>query len=181
MQNRLRFLVAAFVVALFAVTACTSTTAANSPSTNTSGTGANVQSTPGSVTPAGAVQMGTWRMTVHGAQAYPTQWNPPAGMPGMWGHMGAGSMAVVLDVSAQNTATPGPGAGTAYAGPRCALRGGWGMMGPMMGYGAYGWQMMAPGLYRGPMAYRVPTSTHQFTLVCANPATGSQASWNIGF
>lgn len=188
------------VVILFAVTACSGTGTAgttNPSSTTTTPRGAplttqptpaTTQPMPGSVTPSGLVRVGAWMMTVHGAQAYPNHWNAPAGMPGMWGRddrgwsdMGPGYMAVVLDVSAQTSATPVPSTGAPYAGPLCTLRGGWGMMGPMMGYGAYGWQMMSPGLYRGPMAYMVPTSMRQFTVLCADPATGNQASWHIGF
>lgn len=173
---------AAFLVAVLVVgTACVGATGTNAPSAGTSGTSVTIQPTPGSVTPTGPVQLGSWMMTVHSAQAYQHEWQAPAGMPGNWGHMGAGNMAVVLDVSAQNRATPPPGGSTAYTGPACTLRGGSGMMGPMMGNGAYGWQMMAPGTYRGPMAYMAPTSTRQFTLQCTDQATGRQASWNIGF
>lgn len=50
----------------------------------------------------------------------------------------------------------------------------------MMGNGAYGWQMMAPGVYRGPMAYMAPTSMRQFTLVCTDPNSGTRTSWQIG-
>lgn len=170
-------LVAIFITVILLATAC----AGNGAATPTSATSVNPQPTPGSVTPSGPVRVGAWMMTVHGAQAYPNHWNAPVGMPGSWGQMGAGHMAVVLDVSAQSSATPSPNTGAAYAGPRCTLRGGSGMMGPMMGNGAYGWQMMSPGLYRGPMAYMAPTSTRQFTLICTDPATGNQASWNIGF
>lgn len=160
--------------------------AATTPSTTTAGgTAANTQSTSGSVTPSGPVRVGSiWMLTVHSARAYPNGWNAPVGMAGNWGHMGRGYMAVVLDVSAQSSATPVPSTGSVYAGPVCALRGGWGMMGgagPMMGSGAYGWQMMAPGIYRGPMAYMAPNSTRQFTLVCTDPNSGTQASWQIGF
>jgi hypothetical protein len=176
------------VVALFALTACSGTgTAAsyrlssNATTSATDATPVNTQPTPGSVTPSGPVRVGDWMMTIHSAQAYPNHWNAPAGMPGMWGSMGRGHMAVVLDVTAQNSATPAPATGGAYAGPQCTLRGGWGMMGSMMGQGTYGWHMMSPGVYRGPMAYMAPTSTHQFTMVCADPTTGNQASWNIGF
>lgn len=185
------FLAAGAVLVLLLVTACSGTTASNSPSATSraaSGargasvnTPASAQPLPGSVTPSGPVRVGTWMMTVHSAQAYPNQWNAPAGMPGMWGHMGAGHMAVVLDVSAQNSATPSSNSGGAYAGPHCTLQGGTGMMGPMMGQGYYGGQMMSPGMYRGPMAFMAPTSTRQFTMVCADPTTGNQASWQIGF
>lgn len=181
------------IVVLVVLTACssagpaaTSTSSTTSPSTTTA-TPVITQPISGSVTPSASVQVGsTWMITVHSAQAYPNGWNAPAGMPGGWGHMGRGYMAVVLDVSAQTSATPTPGGtSAAYAGPVCTLRGGWGMMGrSMMGngyYGAYGWHMMSPGLYRGPMAYMAPTATHQFTLVCTDPTSGNQASWNIGF
>jgi hypothetical protein len=185
MMRKRVVLVAVLIVGVL-VAACSGTSATNSRTTTTGVPLANAQPTPGSVTPSGPVRVGnTWMMTVHSVQAYPHGWNAPRGMPGRWGpgQMGAGEMVVVLDVSAQNLATPAPSTGTAYVGPLCTLRGGWGMgmMGPMMGYGTYGWQMMSLGLYRGPMAYMVPTSTSQFTLMCTDPATGGQSSWNIGF
>lgn len=182
MMRKRMFLVAAAIIAILLMAACAGTTASNRPSaSSTSGSSVNARPTPGSVTPSGPVRVGAWMMTVHSAQAYPNQWHAPAGMPGAWGHMGAGHMAVVLDVSAQNRATPAPNTGGVYAGPRCTLQGGWGMMGPMMGQGYYGWQMMSPGVYRGSMAYMAPTSTRQFTMVCTDQGTGNQASWNIGF
>lgn len=191
MWHKRMFLVGAIIiVGLFVLTGCSSagtgTAGTTTPST-VNGTPVT-QSTQGSVTPSGSVRVGnTWMVTVNSAQAYPNQWNAPAGMPGTWNHMGRGYMAVVLDVSALNSATPAPGTSAAYAGPVCALRGGWGMMGPMMGNGYngyngyYGWQMESPGHYHGPMAYMAPTSTRQFTMVCTDPVTGNQASWNIGF
>lgn len=179
-----RVLMAGAIVALLALTACSGTGSGSATTANPSSTSSvNAQATPGSVTPSGPLRVGsTWMITVHSAHAYPNGWQAPAGMHGNWGHMAGGYMAVVLDVSAQSGASPVPGTSSPpYAGPVCAMRGGWGMMGPMMGNGEYGWQMMAQGLYRGPMAFMAPTSTRQFTLICTDEASGNQASWNIGF
>ena len=185
MNKRVFFVAALLITSALVVTACAGVSSANNSSaTSTSGTSATVTSgASGSLTPSGAVRVGpTWMMTVYSAQAYPNGWHAPAGMHGDWDHMGRGYMAVVFDIAAQNSATPVPGAGTAYAGPVCALRGGWGMMGSSwMGSGYDDWGMMSSGLYRGPVAFMVPTSTRQYTLVCTDRATGQQASWNIGF
>ena len=177
LNKRVPLVVGIFIVGLFAVTACAGVSSPTSSSATVTS-----ESTPGSVTPSGTVPVGgAWMMTVHSAQAYTNTWNAPAGMPGSWGHMGQGRMAVVFDISAQTSGTPAPSASASYAGPVCALRGGSGMMGPMMGDGYEHWQMMSPGLYRGPMAYMASTSTRQFTLVCTDRASGNQASWNISF
>lgn len=184
-NKRVSLVGALLITGALAVTACAGASSTTSSSaTSTSGASATTTTgASGSVTPSGAVHVGpTWMMTVYSAQAYPNGWHAPAGMPGDWGHMGRGYMAVVFDTAAQTSATPVPDGGTAYAGPICALRGGWGMMGSSwMGTGYYGWRMMSAGNYRGPVAFMASTSTRQYTLVCTDRATGQQASWNIGF
>lgn len=201
LHSRIPLVAALLTVGLLALTACSGASATNSSATsNTTSTTSNTttarttsrtsagpasaQTLPlsGSVTPIGAVSVGDdWMLTVHSAHAYLNGWKAPSGMPGSWSHMGSGAMAVVLDVSAVNSEPPITSVGVTYTGPVCVLYGGLSMPGPMMGSESYGWQMMSPGLYRGPMAYMASSATRQFTLVCTGPATRDQAIWTITF
>jgi hypothetical protein len=118
-------------------------------------------------------------MTVHSVHTYQHHRSPPAGMPGTWDDIAAGHMALVLDVSAQDRATPTTNPGGAALVPQCAVFAGQVLTGPMLGPGKYGWTMVAAGLYRGTLAFMVPTAIGQFTLVCADPATGGRATWTM--